>query len=53
MARLLLIIGLILVVLWLLGLFAFHVTTPVLHALIVIGVILIILDLANSRRRWW
>jgi membrane-bound ClpP family serine protease len=53
MARLLLIIGLILVVLWLLGLFAFHVTTPVLHALIVIGVILIILDLANNRRRWW
>ncbi|MCX6248250.1 MAG: DUF5670 family protein [Bacteroidetes bacterium] len=53
MARLLLIIGLILVVLWLLGLFAFHVTTPVFHALIIIGVILIILDLANSRRNWW
>jgi membrane-bound ClpP family serine protease len=53
MARLLLIIGLILVVLWLLGLFAFHVTTPFIHALIIIGVILIILDLANSRRNWW
>jgi membrane-bound ClpP family serine protease len=53
MARLLLIIGLILVVLWLLGFFAFNVTAPVLHALIVIGVILIILDLLNSRRRWW
>jgi membrane-bound ClpP family serine protease len=51
MARLLLIIGLILVVLWLLGFFAFHVTTPVLHALIVIGVILIIVDLLNNRRR--
>ena len=51
MARLLLIIGLVLVVLWLLGFFAFHVTTPVLHALIIIGVILIILDLVNSRRR--
>ena len=51
MARLLLIIGLILCVLWLLGFFAFHVTTPVLHALIVIGVILIIVDLVNNRRR--
>lgn len=50
MARLLLIIGLILIVLWLLGLFAFHITTPVLHALIAVGVILIILDLTNSRR---
>ena len=53
MARLLLIIGLILVVLWLLGVFALHISTPVLHALIVIGVILIILDLLNSRRSWW
>ncbi|MCX6286692.1 MAG: DUF5670 family protein [Bacteroidetes bacterium] len=53
MARLLLIIGLILVVLWMLGFFAFHLTTPVLHALIIIGVILIILDLLNSRRNWW
>jgi membrane-bound ClpP family serine protease len=53
MSRLLLIIGLILVVLWLLGFFAFNVTSPVLHALIVIGVILIILDLVNSRRRIW
>jgi len=53
MARLLLIIGLILVVLWLLGFFAFHLTTPILHALIIVGVILIILDLLNSRRNWW
>jgi len=53
MGRLLLIIGLILVVLWLLGFFAFHLTTPVLHALIIIGVIMIIIDLANSRRNWW
>jgi hypothetical protein len=53
MTRLLLIIGLILVVLWFLGLVAFHITTPMLHALIVIGLILIILDLANSRRNWW
>ena len=53
MARLLLIIGLVLVVLWLLGFFAFHLTTPVIHALIIIGIILIIIDLLNSRRNWW
>ena len=53
MARLLLVIGLILVVLWMLGLFAMHISSPALHALIVIGVILIILDLLNSRRSWW
>ena len=53
MARLLLIIGLIFVVLWLLGFFAFHLTSPIIHALIIIGVILIILDLLNSRRNWW
>ena len=47
------IIGLILIVLWLLGFLAFHVSTPVIHALIIIGVILIILDLVNSRRNWW
>lgn len=53
MARLLLIIGLILIVLWLFGFFAFHLTSPIIHALIIIGVILIILDLLNSRRNWW
>jgi len=53
MARLLLVIGLILIVLWLLGFFAFHFTSPIVHALIIIGVILIILDLLNSRRNWW
>jgi membrane-bound ClpP family serine protease len=53
MARLLLIIGLILIVLWLLGFFAFHFTSPIVHVLIIIGVILIILDLLNTRRNWW
>jgi len=56
MARLLLYIGLILVVLWLLGFIAFrqfYVTTPIIHGIIVVGVILIILDLINSRRNWW
>jgi len=42
MARFLLWIGEYLY-LWLLGLVAFHVSSPVFHALIVIGVILIIL----------
>ncbi len=53
MGRLLLIIGLVLVVLWLLGFFAFHFTTPVIHALIVIGVVLIIIDLVTNRRGRW
>jgi len=53
MGRLLLIIGLVLIVLWLLGFFAFHFTTPIIHALIVIGVILIIVDLLSNRRSNW
>jgi len=53
MGRILLIIGVILIVLWLLGLFAFHLTTPVIHVLIIIGVILIILEVFRSRRNWW
>jgi membrane-bound ClpP family serine protease len=55
MKRLVLIIGIILIVLWLLGFFAFHVTSPIIHALIIIGVILIILDILNNQRKrnWW
>jgi uncharacterized membrane protein len=53
MGRLLLIIGLILVVLWLLGLFAFQWHSPIVHVLIIIGVIMIIFDLLNARRNWW
>jgi membrane-bound ClpP family serine protease len=53
MGRILLIIGVILVVLWLLGFFAFHLTTPVIHLLIIIGVVLIILEVFRSRRNWW
>jgi membrane-bound ClpP family serine protease len=52
MGRILLIIGLILVVLWLLGFFAFHFTSPVIHALIVIGVILVVVDLLRTRRSY-
>jgi len=50
MARILLIIGVILIILWLLGFFAFHLTSPVIHALIIIGVILIVIDLFRWRR---
>jgi membrane-bound ClpP family serine protease len=53
MGRLLLIIGMILIVLWLLGFLAFHISSPLIHLAIVIGIVLIILDLANSRRNWW
>jgi len=52
MGRLLLIIGVILIILWLLGFFAFHLTTPAIHILIVIGVILVVLELFRSRRSW-
>ena len=48
--RILLIIGLILLVFWLLGFFAFQWHSPFVHALIVIGVILVIVDLVSSRR---
>jgi len=37
MGRLLLIIGMILIVLWLLGFFAFQWHSPIVHALIIIG----------------
>jgi hypothetical protein len=53
MGRLLLFIGLILVVLWLLGLFAFQWHSPLVHVLVIIGVIMIIFDLLNTRRNWW
>ena len=53
MARILLIIGIILIILWALGLFAFHFTSPVIHVLIVIGVILLVLEIFRDRRNWW
>lgn len=53
MGRILLIIGLILIVLWALGFFAFNFSSPIIHALIIIGVILIILEVLRSRRNWW
>ncbi|GAA4010920.1 lmo0937 family membrane protein [Sphingomonas humi] len=43
-------IALILIVLWLLGLFAFHVTSGLIHIALVIGVILLVLHFVRGRR---
>lgn len=50
MGSLLYIIAVILVIGWLLGMFAFHVTGGLIHALLVIAVILILLNLLGGRR---
>jgi len=47
----LLTIAIILVVLWLLGFTVFHVTTGLIHLVIVIAVILFILHFIQGRRR--
>jgi hypothetical protein len=46
----LLTIALILFVLWALGLFAFHVTTGLIHLLLIIAVIVIVLHFIRGRR---
>ena len=43
-------IGIVLLVLWALGLFAFHVTTGVIHVLIVLAVIAIVMHLVRGGR---
>jgi hypothetical protein len=43
-------IGIVLLVLWALGLFAFHVTTGVIHVLIVLAVIAIVVHLVRGNR---
>lgn len=43
------IIALVLVVLWLLGFFAFHVTTAAIHIILVIAVILVVLHFVRGR----
>jgi hypothetical protein len=43
-------IGIVLLVLWALGLFAFHITAGFIHVLIVLAVILIVMDLFRGRR---
>ncbi|MEQ7872582.1 lmo0937 family membrane protein [Sphingomonas sp. ASV193] len=46
----LLTIAIILIVLWLLGAFAFHVTTGLIHILLVIGLIVLVLHFVRGRR---
>ena len=43
-------IGLVLLVLWALGLFAFHVTSGLIHILIVLAVIAIVIHLVKGNR---
>jgi len=42
------IIAAILIVLWLLGFFAFHVTTAFIHVVLVVGVILLLLHFVRG-----
>jgi hypothetical protein len=50
MGSILYIIAVILVIGWLLGMFAFHVAGGLIHALLVIAVILVIINLVGGRR---
>ena len=42
-------IAAVLLVLWLLGFFAFHVTSGLIHVLLIIGVVLLVLHLFRGR----
>ena len=46
----LLIIGIVLLVLWALGFLAFHVTSGLIHLLLVIAVIVVVVHLIQGRR---
>ncbi len=46
----LLTVAIVLLVLWALGLFAFHVTTSLVHVLIVLAVIAVVVHLMRGRR---
>jgi hypothetical protein len=43
-------IAAILIICWLLGLFAFHVSTGLFHILLVVGIVLLILHFVSGRR---
>ena len=43
-------IGIVLLILWALGFFAFHVSTSVIHVLIVLAVIAIVMHLVRGNR---
>jgi Family of unknown function (DUF5670) len=42
-------IALVLIVLWLLGFFAFHVTSSLIHLVLVVGVIVLVLHFLRNR----
>jgi hypothetical protein len=42
-------IAAVLIVLWLLGFFAFHVSTGVVHVLLIIGIVMLILHFLRGR----
>jgi len=44
-------VGIVLFVLWALGLFAFHVTTGFIHVLIVLAVIALVMHFLKGNRR--
>jgi hypothetical protein len=50
MGNLLYIIAVILIIGWLLGMFAFHVSGGLIHLVLVIAVILIVLQVVSGRR---
>lgn len=43
-------VGIVLLVLWALGLFAFHVSTGLIHVLIVLAVVAIVMHLLRGNR---
>jgi hypothetical protein len=43
-------IAVVLVVLWLLGFFAFHLTTAAIHILLVIALVMVVLHFVRGRR---
>ncbi len=43
-------IAAVLIIAWLLGLFAFHVSTGLFHILLVIGIVLLIMHFVSGRR---
>lgn len=44
------VIAIVLIVLWLLGFFAFHVTTAFIHVALVVGLILLVLHFMRRRK---
>lgn len=50
MGNLLYILAVLLIIGWLLGMFAFHVSGGLIHVLLVIAVILFVIQLLNGRR---